>query len=86
MTLKKCMEIKCCGGEKGGKEGLEKIFLCINLDFKSISASIIKLNGNLIKGNGDFLGGCKKEALNRLCWRRSVRSCVGLRRLGAAVS
>jgi len=28
----------------------------------------------------------KKEALNRLGWRRSVRSCFGLRRLGAAVS
>ena len=28
----------------------------------------------------------KKEALNRLGWRKSVRSCVGLRRLGAAVS
>ena len=30
--------------------------------------------------------GVKREALNRLGWRRSVRSCVGLRRLGAAVS
>ena len=28
----------------------------------------------------------KREALNRLGWRRSVRSCVGLRWLGAAVS
>ena len=28
----------------------------------------------------------KKEALNRLGWRRGMRSCVGLRRLGAAVS
>ena len=28
----------------------------------------------------------KREVLNRLGWRRSVRSCVGLRRLGAAVS
>ena len=28
----------------------------------------------------------KREALNRLGWRRSVSSCVGLRRLGAAVS
>jgi len=27
----------------------------------------------------------KGEALNRLGWRRSVRSWVGLRRLGAAV-
>ena len=26
------------------------------------------------------------RALNRLGWRRSVRSCVGLRRLGDAVS
>ena len=30
--------------------------------------------------------GVKKEALNRLGWRRSVRSCVGLRGLGDAVS
>ena len=30
--------------------------------------------------------GVKRETLNRLGWRRSVRSCVGLRRLGAAVS
>ena len=30
--------------------------------------------------------GVKKEALNRLGRRRSVGSCVGLRRLGAAVS
>jgi len=29
--------------------------------------------------------GTKREALNRLRWRRSVLSCVGLRRLGAAV-
>jgi len=28
----------------------------------------------------------KKGALNRLGWRRSLRSCVGLRRFGAAVS
>ena len=28
----------------------------------------------------------KTEALNRLRWRKSVCSCVGLRRLGAAVS
>ena len=30
--------------------------------------------------------GVKREALNRLGLGRSVRSCVGLRRLGAAVS
>ena len=30
--------------------------------------------------------GVKRKALNRLGWGRSVRSCVGLRRLGAAVS
>ena len=28
----------------------------------------------------------KREALNRLGWRRSVRSCDGLRWLGAAMS
>ena len=30
--------------------------------------------------------GEKREALNRLGWRRNVHSSVGLRRLGAAVS
>ena len=30
--------------------------------------------------------GVKREALNRLGWRRSVRSCVGLMWLGAVVS
>ena len=28
----------------------------------------------------------KRDALNRLGWRRSVRSCIDLRQLGAAVS
>ena len=27
----------------------------------------------------------KRKALNRLGWRRSMRSCVGLRRLGVAM-
>ena len=31
---------------------------------------------------GTSWAGVKREALNRLVWRRSVRSCVGLRRLG----
>ena len=35
---------------------------------------------------GNSWEGVKREALNGLGWRRSVRSCVGLRRLGAAVS
>ena len=30
--------------------------------------------------------GVKREALNRLGWRMSVCICVGLRRLGSAVS
>jgi len=30
--------------------------------------------------------GVKREPLNKLGWRRSVRSCGGLRSLGAAVS
>jgi hypothetical protein len=30
--------------------------------------------------------GVKREALNRLGWRRSMHSCVGLRRLGAVAS
>jgi len=38
------------------------------------------------KGNWYFLGGAKKEALNRLGWRRSVFSYGGLRRLGIAES
>ena len=43
------------------------------------------INKNL-KEMGTSWEGVKREALNRLGWRRSVRSCVGLRRLGAAVS
>ena len=38
------------------------------------------------KEMGTSWEGVKREALNRLGWRRSVRSCVVLRRLGAAVS
>ena len=41
---------------------------------------------NDLKEMGTSWEGVKREALNRLGWRRSVRSCVGLRRLGAAVS
>ena len=43
------------------------------------------INKNL-KEMGTSLERVKREALNRLGWRRSVRSCVGLRRIGAAVS
>ena len=39
-----------------------------------------------LKEMGTSWEGVKKEDLTRLGWRRSVRSCVGLRRLGAAVS
>jgi len=39
-----------------------------------------------LKEMGTSWEGVKREVLNRLGWRRSVRSCVGLRRLGAAVS
>ena len=35
---------------------------------------------------GTCLGDVKREALNRLGWSRSVRSCAGLRQLGAAMS
>ena len=38
-----------------------------------------------LKEIGTFWEGVKREALHRLGWRRSVRSFVGLRRLGAAV-
>ena len=40
----------------------------------------------VLKEMGTSWEGVNKEALNRLGWRRSVRSCVGLRRLSAAVS
>ena len=33
-----------------------------------------------LKEMGTFWVGVKREALNRLRWRRSVRSCVGPRR------
>ena len=39
-----------------------------------------------LKGTETFREGVKREALNRLEWRRSVRTCFGLRRLSAAVS
>ena len=39
-----------------------------------------------LKEIGTSWEGVKREALNRLGWRRSVRSCVGLRWLGAAVT
>ena len=39
-----------------------------------------------LKEMGTSWEGVMRETLNRLGWRRSVRSCVGLRRLGAAVS
>ena len=39
-----------------------------------------------LKEMGTSWEGVKREALNRLGWRKSVRSCVGLRRLGAALS
>ena len=39
-----------------------------------------------LKEMGTSWEALKREALNRLGWRRSVRSCVGLRRLDAAVS
>ena len=39
-----------------------------------------------LKEIGTSREGVKREALNRLGWRMSVRSCLGLRRLGAAAS
>ena len=39
-----------------------------------------------LKEMGTSWEGVKREASNRLGWRRSVRSYVGLRRLGAAVN
>jgi len=41
---------------------------------------------NDLREIGTSREGIKREALNRLEWRRSMRSCVGLRRLGTAVS
>ena len=38
------------------------------------------------KEMGTSWEGVKREALSRLGWRRSMRSCAGIRRLGAAVS
>ena len=39
-----------------------------------------------LKEIGTSLDGVRREVLNRLVWKRSVRSRVGLRRFGAAVS
>ena len=41
---------------------------------------------NDLKEIGTSWEGVKSEAMNRLGWRRSVRSCVGLRWLGDALS
>ena len=38
-----------------------------------------------LKEIGTSWEGVKREALNRLGWRKSVRSCAGLRRLSAAI-
>ena len=35
---------------------------------------------------GTSLEDVRREALNILGWRRSIRSCTGIRRFGAAVS
>ena len=39
-----------------------------------------------LKEIGTLWEGVKNETLNRFGWKSSVRRCVGLRRLGAAVS
>ena len=39
-----------------------------------------------LRGIATSWEGVKREVLNRLEWRRSVRSCFGLRWLGAAVT
>ena len=39
-----------------------------------------------LKEMGTSWKGVKRKALNMLGWGRSVRSCVGLRRLGTALS
>ena len=39
-----------------------------------------------LKGVGIYWKGVKREALNTLGWKESVRSCVGLWCLGAAMS
>ena len=39
-----------------------------------------------LKKMGTSWKGVNREALNRLGWSRSMRSCVGLRRFGATVS
>ncbi|XP_065568986.1 uncharacterized protein LOC136032640 [Artemia franciscana] len=44
---------------------------------------VIKKN---IKEMGTSWEGVKRKALNRLGWRKSVRSCVGLRRISVVVS
>ena len=40
----------------------------------------------ILKEMGTSCEGVKRVALNRLSWSKSVRSCVGLWRLSAAVS
>ena len=73
-------------------ERLPKIFLFGQLSGATWKAGRSRLGlEDVINKNLNEMGtsweGVKREALNRLGWRRSVCSCVGTRqRLGAVVS
>jgi hypothetical protein len=51
--------------------------LCLGLE------DIIKKD---LKEMGTLWAGVKRESLNRIGWRRSMHSCVGLKQFGAVVS
>jgi hypothetical protein len=53
---------------------------------EDVESRIAKAQGERFKEMGTLWVGVKREALNRLGWRRSVPSFVGLRKLGDAMS
>ena len=63
-------------------------FLANNLrsDKKQVVFELGRGRKETLKEIGTFWEGVKSETLNRSGWRKGVRSCASLRRLGAAVS
>ena len=49
------------------------------MESRSFVVGVGRCHLERFKVNGNFLGGSKEGALDRLGCRRSVRSCVGLR-------
>ena len=84
--------LRCLGHVLRMKDDqLPKIFLFCQPSRAKRKAACLRLGWEDVikkdlKDTGTFWEGVKRETLNKLGWRRSARSCVGLRRLGATVS